>query len=85
MLLLIDGWSDALGMDQLPTFIGQVENKTVTAGRAAVLTCTVKDLATLKQSKGARCCQTLLHVSRQSLVKCQIAHVYVLRDTEQSL
>ena len=48
ILLLIDGWSDALGMDQLPTFIGQVENKTVTAGRAAVLTCTVKDLATYK-------------------------------------
>ena len=26
-----DGWSDALGLDQLPTFIGKVENKTVEA------------------------------------------------------
>ena len=44
----VDGWSDALGLDRLPTFIGQVENTTVTAGRTAVLTCTVRDLATYK-------------------------------------
>lgn len=72
MSLLIDGWSDALGLDQLPTFIGQVENKTVTAGRTAVLTCTVKDLATSQFSWILPMCYVFCSTYYLFFLNCQI-------------